>query len=338
MIQRKGFRALAVFVAVMVMAAGFAAFPERAHAADFIASIDLVDDAGNVIEQNVSTFYAGTGRIAVNLSDSTFSKTVHMIEENAKVATNWGDPEDGRVIMDIPEPGKYKFYYYIITSVNNGFSPITFTYINSSLTIQVKAAPFTVTFDSQGGSAVAAIKVDQGAAIGALPVPTRDGYTFDGWFTAASGGTKIDATQVVTADLTLYAQWTKNAEVKDADANSGGDNDNAGLDPVAVAKYAPKKMAVAKAAVGEGTITVKWAAASAAQKVTKYQVRYRAKGTSKWKVVNVSAKKKSVSLKGLKKGKRYEVQLRALRVVKSGADKGTYYGTWSKTKLTAKVK
>lgn len=45
----------------------------------------------------------------------------------------------------------------------------------------------------------------------ALPTPTRTGYTFNGWYTAASGGTKIGnggASYTPTANITVYAQWT----------------------------------------------------------------------------------------------------------------------------------
>ena len=71
----------------------------------------------------------------------------------------------------------------------------------------------SITYDSQGGSAVsdgdAATTV--GGVITALPTdPARDGYTFAGWFTAASDGTQITAgsDHNQTADFTLYAQWT----------------------------------------------------------------------------------------------------------------------------------
>ncbi len=46
-----------------------------------------------------------------------------------------------------------------------------------------------------------------------LPTPTRTGYTFSGWYTAASGGTKIGnggASYTPTANITLYAQWDPN--------------------------------------------------------------------------------------------------------------------------------
>jgi len=41
------------------------------------------------------------------------------------------------------------------------------------------------------------------------PIPSREGYTFNGWYTAASDGTKLDVTSVISADTTLYAQWEK---------------------------------------------------------------------------------------------------------------------------------
>lgn len=43
-----------------------------------------------------------------------------------------------------------------------------------------------------------------------LPTPTRVGYTFNGWFTAASGGTQITTETVVNDNVTYYAQWTLN--------------------------------------------------------------------------------------------------------------------------------
>ena len=44
-----------------------------------------------------------------------------------------------------------------------------------------------------------------------LPTPSRTGYTFNGWYTAASGGTKVGgagASYMPTGNITLYAQWT----------------------------------------------------------------------------------------------------------------------------------
>jgi uncharacterized repeat protein (TIGR02543 family) len=68
---------------------------------------------------------------------------------------------------------------------------------------------FNVTFDAQGGSAVVGEAVAYGALATEPADPTQAGYTFDGWYTSASGGALWDfAASVVTADTTLYAQWT----------------------------------------------------------------------------------------------------------------------------------
>ena len=44
-------------------------------------------------------------------------------------------------------------------------------------------------------------------AAGALAVPTRSGYAFEGWFTAADGGTQVTESTTVTASQTVYAHW-----------------------------------------------------------------------------------------------------------------------------------
>ena len=70
-----------------------------------------------------------------------------------------------------------------------------------------------VTFDACGGSSVDSISIPLGQAIGELPVPTRNGYTFVGWFTAANGGTQMTANTTVSVSMTtLYAQWQKTHE------------------------------------------------------------------------------------------------------------------------------
>lgn len=40
-------------------------------------------------------------------------------------------------------------------------------------------------------------------------IPSREGYTFNGWYTAASGGTRWNTTTAISASTTLYAQWEK---------------------------------------------------------------------------------------------------------------------------------
>ncbi len=71
---------------------------------------------------------------------------------------------------------------------------------------------YTVTFDLNGGDGTApsAKEVEEGGKVTAPNEPSRKNYDFDGWYTAATGGTKWNfGTDVVSEDITLYAHWTE---------------------------------------------------------------------------------------------------------------------------------
>ena len=44
-----------------------------------------------------------------------------------------------------------------------------------------------------------------------MPTPTRSGYTFQGWYTSQSGGSKVSSSTKITGNTTIYAQWKQNA-------------------------------------------------------------------------------------------------------------------------------
>lgn len=72
---------------------------------------------------------------------------------------------------------------------------------------------FTVSFNANEGVVNESSKtVVYGSTYGSLPTPTRDYYTFDGWYTAKTGGNKITESSVFNSaeNVTLYARWTKN--------------------------------------------------------------------------------------------------------------------------------
>ena len=81
---------------------------------------------------------------------------------------------------------------------------------------------YTATFDGNGGSNGTDITVDYGSELGTLPTSTREGYTFTGWYTAKTGGTKIsETTKMLANDTTYYAQWTINQYTVAFDGNGG---------------------------------------------------------------------------------------------------------------------
>ena len=72
---------------------------------------------------------------------------------------------------------------------------------------------YTVTFNPNNGSVDPTSKsVTYDATYGELPTPTRSGYTFNGWYTDATNGTKVTSSTPVkiTAPQTLFAHWTAN--------------------------------------------------------------------------------------------------------------------------------
>ena len=123
--------------------------------------------------------------------------------------------------------------YVVVTEYN---SAGTWGYVNYKGTVgwtfldnnllpfqRLYTAPI-VSFDANGGTVSAeSKKVYLNANYGTLPTPTRTGYTFNGWYTAKNGGTKITSNSVVniTADQTLYAQWTPKTYTVTYNANGG---------------------------------------------------------------------------------------------------------------------
>jgi len=74
---------------------------------------------------------------------------------------------------------------------------------------------YTVSFDTDGGSAVAAQEVYEGELATEPAAPTKDAtggdvYTFLGWFTDAAATMAFDFSTPIEEDLTLYAGWTLN--------------------------------------------------------------------------------------------------------------------------------
>ena len=62
-----------------------------------------------------------------------------------------------------------------------------------------------------------------GNTLSSLPTPTRTGYTFNGWYTAPLGGTKIATTTAVpSSNTTYYAHWTVNKYYLDLNGNCDG--------------------------------------------------------------------------------------------------------------------
>ena len=103
--------------------------------------------------------------------------------------------------------------------------------VTCKVTTESTAAPpavtkFTVTFNANGGSvSPETMETDENGKLSELPTPTRDGCTFDGWYDAKDGGSKVSADKIYTESTTIYAHWTKNSS---GGGTSGGGSSGGG--------------------------------------------------------------------------------------------------------------
>jgi uncharacterized repeat protein (TIGR02543 family) len=109
------------------------------------------------------------------------------------------------------------------TATSGGTQLQTTTLITENRTYyaQWSINSYTVTFNANGGSGGTTKSVVYNTAVGTLPTPSRTGYTFNGWYTAASGGTAVSTSTVITGNVTYYAQWTVNNYTVTFNANGG---------------------------------------------------------------------------------------------------------------------
>ena len=132
------------------------------------------------------TMTAQTGSSAAALTANTFTKTGYTF-------AGWNTAANGSG-----------------TAYADGASyPFT---ASTTLYAQWTANSYMVTFDGNGGGTPSPTSksVTYASTYGTLATVTRTGYTFNGWFTAASGGTQVTSgtTVAITGAQTLYAQWT----------------------------------------------------------------------------------------------------------------------------------
>lgn len=103
-------------------------------------------------------------------------------------------------------------------------------YINDSGTLFKLNAGVKVSFSAGEGSKVDFQTTAANGSIAKPADPTREGYTFAGWYTDEACTEAYDFSAAVTADMTLYAKWVKNAVNPGGNGGSGsnGGSGNAG--------------------------------------------------------------------------------------------------------------
>jgi uncharacterized repeat protein (TIGR02543 family) len=199
-----------------------------------------------VAESEGSEFTAGTtvsGNITVYarwILDISIQYTVIFDADGGspvtqtKTVTNGGSLGSSNM-PSTPTRSGYNFtgWYTTATSGGNEFS--AYTTVSGNITVYARwtldtSIQYTVIFDAVGGSPATQTKtVTNGGSVGSsnMPsTPTRSGYNFNGWYTAAtSGGSEFTAGTTVSGNITVYARWTLDTSIQytvtfDADGGS----------------------------------------------------------------------------------------------------------------------
>lgn len=158
-----------------------------------------------------------------------------------------GDAEATEVFV----PGSGYANYCMASVVCDEFGNLYYTNDSGHL-FCVKSQAHRVKFDTQGGSSINDQTPASGSAVAKPADPTREGYTFAGWYTDAACTKAYDFATAVTADMTLYAKWTKNEASSSDTDNAGGKKDNAGTQSASQGGYvSPSSLPLSQSALSK---------------------------------------------------------------------------------------
>jgi len=177
-------------------------------------AVDVNDGGGttnNYYTLSTTTYPVGYGRVSRDPDKSTYIDGEHVTVTARAI--------DG-----------YEFVEWsgYVTSTN---AVVTVTMnTNLTLTANFRVLPdepgvgdrYKITFNANGGTVThSSSQTDTDGRLSSLPAPTRIGYTFNGWYTASTGGTLVTTNMVFTTNTTIYAQWTGNIYTITFNANGG---------------------------------------------------------------------------------------------------------------------
>lgn len=149
------------------------------------------------------TLYQGPAKAPSQILDYSYQRIV----SGSGMSISSSGTDSGH----LERPGDY---YVCLTGSPE--SPLTHT-----LNVQYSADTYDVEYFPNNGESSSSQKLTYGDLATAPADPTREGYTFRGWYTAAEGGEKWDFSKPVTSSMTLFAHWSPNAYTVSFDANGG---------------------------------------------------------------------------------------------------------------------
>ena len=157
-------------------------------------------------------FTIGTESVEIKAIFEKVPYTVTVVSGTAdKTTATIG--ETVTITADAPAAGKVFDKWEVVSGAVTLADPssATTTFAMPAEKVEIKAVYkdiiCKVTFETNGGSAVAAQDVTYGEKAVKPADPVKDGYTFGGWYQDATFAVAFDFNTAITADITIYAKW-----------------------------------------------------------------------------------------------------------------------------------
>ncbi|PWG66691.1 InlB B-repeat-containing protein [Bifidobacterium callitrichidarum] len=163
--------------------------PDKPEAIKYTITFD--DGSGNVTTQNVEEGKTPTRPKDPSRKDSTFA--------------GWYSDSEFSIPFDFTKPVE-------------GDTTVYAKWIQKP---DKSASTHKISFDTNGGSKIDPIEVQEGTPIKKPSDPSRDGFTFGGWYADQSLATPFDFSTTVTSDMILYAKWNSTKHTVTFDPNNG---------------------------------------------------------------------------------------------------------------------
>jgi len=168
---------------------------------------------------NPTDLASGNMTLVAHWTPDTGKYTVTFNPDGGTVSPETKTVDKNTAVGTLPTPTKegYTFGGWFI-----GANQVDENYtVTGNVTFTAKWIPnvYTITFNADGGTVTPATKqINYNDKVGTLPIPTKDGYTFNGWY---AGNVQVDANYVVTDNVTFIAKWSAKTYTITFDANGG---------------------------------------------------------------------------------------------------------------------
>ena len=202
--------AITIFGTVVGLNVDIASMNELSNDAKVMLILYQIPNAFYVILLNNPSTYLGVltkKSVDVNLKEyENQEKTDELLYGILKNATNvpfWIDGDTGSISYECPLDLDELTHY-----VSQSYYNRVMSHIRSAIANPVLFDDFyTITYNGNGGTPSKATDTGRAGSSLEMATATREGYAFDGWYTAAEGGTKVEYTTMPSKNETLYAHW-----------------------------------------------------------------------------------------------------------------------------------